>query len=75
MQSSIKRKDLDTIDILVPPSNVQKEFCKLVGSLLDGQYSKNAENIELASLRDLLLPKLLSGEIELGQAQELAEVE
>lgn len=75
VQSSIKRKDLDTIDILVPPSNVQKEFCKLVGSLLDGQYSKNAENIELASLRDLLLPKLLSGEIELRQAQELAEVE
>ncbi|MFA0436458.1 restriction endonuclease subunit S [Vibrio breoganii] len=65
VQSSIKRKDLDTIDILVPPSNVQKEFCKLVGSLLDGQYSKNAENINLASLRDILLPKLLSGEIDL----------
>lgn len=73
VQSSIKRKDLDTIDILVPPSNVQKEFCKLVGSLLDGQYSKNAENIELASLRDLLLPKLLSGEIELGTSEELVE--
>ncbi|MEZ8806250.1 restriction endonuclease subunit S [Vibrio sp. 10N.222.54.F12] len=67
VQSSIKRKDLDTIDILVPPSNVQKEFCKLVGSLLDGQYSKNAENIELASVRDTLLPKLLSGEIDLGK--------
>ncbi|PML92989.1 restriction endonuclease subunit S [Vibrio breoganii] len=69
VQSSIKRKDLDTIDILVPPSNVQKEFCKLVGSLLDGQYSKNAENINLASLRDILLPKLLSGEIELDIAE------
>jgi type I restriction enzyme S subunit len=65
VQSSIKRKDLDTIDILVPPSNVQKEFCKLIGNLLDGQYSKNAENINLASLRDTLLPKLLSGEIVL----------
>ncbi|HGF7510997.1 TPA: restriction endonuclease subunit S [Vibrio cholerae] len=73
VQSSIKRKDLDTIDILVPPSNVQKEFCKLVGSLLDGQYSKNAENIELARLRDTLLPKLLSGEIELGSSEELVE--
>ncbi|KPN78244.1 restriction endonuclease subunit S [Shewanella sp. Sh95] len=74
VQSSIKRKDLDTIDILVPPSNVQKEFCKLVGSLLDGQYSKNAENIELASLRDLLLPKLLSGEIELANAVDKVTV-
>ncbi|MDP2589614.1 MULTISPECIES: restriction endonuclease subunit S [Vibrio] len=69
VQSSIKRKDLDTIDILVPPSNVQKEFCKLVGGLLDGQYSKNAENINLASLRDTLLPKLLSGEIDLENVQ------
>lgn len=66
VQSSIKRKDLDTIGILVPSSNVQKEFCKLVGSLLDGQYRKNAENIELTKLRDTLLPKLLSGEIDLG---------
>lgn len=74
VQSSIKRKDLDTIDILVPPSNIQKSFCKLVGSLLDGQYSKNAENIDLASLRDTLLPKLLSGEIELGEVEEQAEV-
>ena len=74
VQSSIKRKDLDTIDILVPPSNVQKEFCKLVGSLLDGQYSKNAENIDLASLRDTLLPKLLSGEINLDTTEELIEV-
>ncbi|WP_158136015.1 restriction endonuclease subunit S [Photobacterium damselae] len=71
VQSSIKRKDLDTIDILVPPSNVQKEFCKLVGSLLNGQYSKNAENINLASLRDTLLPKLLSGEIELGKCEDI----
>ncbi|WBA17867.1 restriction endonuclease subunit S [Salinivibrio kushneri] len=74
VQSSIKRKDLDTIDILVPPSNVQKEFCKLVGSLLDGQYRKNAENIELASLRDALLPKLLSGELLLTNYREVANV-
>ncbi|WP_232600138.1 restriction endonuclease subunit S [Photobacterium carnosum] len=73
VQSSIKRKDLDTIDILVPPSNVQKEFCKLIGNLLDGQYSKNAENINLASLRDTLLPKLLSGEIELEQTESIVE--
>ncbi len=66
VQSSIKRKDLDTIDILVPPTDVQKAFSNMVGSLLDGQYSKGAENIDLAKLRDTLLPKLLSGEIILN---------
>lgn len=68
VQSSIKRKDLDTIDILVPPTSIQKEFCRLVGCLLDGQYNKNDENIDLANLRDTLLPKLLSGEIDLENA-------
>ena len=65
VQSSIKRKDLDAIDILVPPSSIQKLFCNLVTGLLDAQYHKNTESTKLANLRDTLLPKLLSGEIEL----------
>lgn len=65
VQSSIKRKDLDTISILIPPSSIQQTFCSFIEQILDAQYSKTDENIELAKLRDALLPKLLSGEIEL----------
>lgn len=65
VQSSIKRKDLDTISILIPSSRIQQTFCLIVEQFLDTQYSKSVENIELAKLRDTLLPKLLSGEIEL----------
>jgi type I restriction enzyme S subunit len=73
VQSSIKRKDLDTIDILIPCKGIQIAFCRLVGTLLDAQFSKNTENIELTKLRDTFLPKLLSGEIDLGVRQGFVE--
>jgi type I restriction enzyme S subunit len=63
VQSSIKRKDLDTIDILLPPEKVQERFSTLVAKYLDTQFSKTQENLELEKLRDTLLPKLLSEEI------------
>jgi type I restriction enzyme S subunit len=65
VQSSIKRKDLDTIDILIPPLAIQGIFSELVSSFLDTQFSKMQENLALEKLRDTLLPKLLSGGISL----------
>jgi type I restriction enzyme S subunit len=65
VQSSIKRKDLNTIDILTPPVAIQQKFSELAAGFLDTQFSKAQENIALEKLRDTLLPKLLSGEIDL----------
>jgi len=65
VQSSIKRKDLDTIDILVPTPSIQITFCEFVEPLIDEQFVNNTQNNDLAIIRDTLLPKLLSGEIDL----------
>jgi type I restriction enzyme S subunit len=65
VQSSIKRKDLDTIDILVPKPSIQIAFCEFVEPLIDEQFVNNTQNNDLAIIRDTLLPKLLSGEIDL----------
>lgn len=65
VQSSIKRKDLDTIDILVPTPSIQIAFCEFVEPLLDEQFVNNTQNSDLAIIRDTLLPKLLSDEINL----------
>lgn len=62
VQASIKRKDLNTIDVLVPPLHIQKKF-----SLLVEPYIKKQQMLEsqtLIKLRDTLLPKLMSGEIK-----------
>ncbi|MFH4517418.1 restriction endonuclease subunit S [Vibrio alginolyticus] len=64
---------LEAEHIVIPSDDVLDAFVKQVSPMMDMIHSN--QNIELAKLRDTLLPKLLSGEIELGQAQELAEVE
>ncbi|HBC3445141.1 TPA: restriction endonuclease subunit S [Vibrio parahaemolyticus] len=60
---------------VIPTTDIAQKFWQLTGAMLKKAHQNRLENEELAQLRDTLLPKLLSGEIELGQAQELAEVE
>ncbi len=62
VQASIKRKDLETIDLLSPPINLQSKFQEFAKPFVKQQQSDEAT--KLAKLRDLLLPKLLSGELE-----------
>ncbi|HIF9352280.1 TPA: restriction endonuclease subunit S [Photobacterium damselae] len=55
---------LEAEHIVIPSDDVLDAFVKQVSPMMDMIHSN--ENIELAKLRDTLLPKLLSGEIELG---------
>ena len=59
VQASIKRKDLETIDLLKPNIEIQNVFDRVVSPLLKMQSHR--QNLVLGELRDLLLPKLLSG--------------
>ncbi len=64
VQASIKRQDLETIDLLSPPIALQNQFGAFVRPFIEMQQSD--ENERLGKLRDSLLPKLLSGEINLS---------
>ena len=50
--------------VLVPDEEILAKFEALAGSLMAQWESNNKENIILASLRDMLLPKLMSGELD-----------
>ncbi|TVL33706.1 restriction endonuclease subunit S [Shewanella algae] len=63
---------LEAEHIVIPSDDVLDAFVKQVSPMMDMIHSN--QNIELAKLRDTLLPKLLSGEIELGRTEEMAEV-
>jgi len=63
VQASIKRKDLETIDLLKPSIEIQNAFERIVKPI--AQKQAPLENTTLEKLRDTLLPKLLSGEIAL----------
>lgn len=65
VQASIKRKDLDTITILVPDGQIQNRFSEIINSILTQQFSKKLESEQLTKLRDTLLPKLISGELQI----------
>ena len=62
---SINKKSLECIKVIVPSLSVIKNYEAKINPL-DSYYRKNSdENQRLSSLRDTLLPKLMSGEIDL----------
>jgi len=59
--------------ICVPSEQAIREFQNLVRPLLDLIGSNVHEAHNLAEIRDLLLPKLMSGEIRLRDAEKTVE--
>ncbi|NVH52243.1 restriction endonuclease subunit S [Photobacterium damselae subsp. damselae] len=71
---SINQKDLKSLKVIKMSEDVANAFSKVI-SPLDERIKQNTQNtICLERLRDRLLPKLISGQITVGEAQkELAE--
>ena len=61
VQASIKRKDLETIDLLLPPVLLQNQFEEFIKPFVAVQQSN--QELELANIRDVILPKLMAGEL------------
>ena len=55
---------------IVPPNEILQKFGAISDLILGGNRSRNIENKSLSQLRDTLLPKLLSGEITLPEAEQ-----
>ena len=65
-QPLITQGDMNKVSILIPDQETLHDFETLVGKLMD-QYEANLlENNKLAELRDTLLPKLMSGELDVS---------
>ncbi len=59
--------------LVVPTTGIAKRFGDAVGPLLARAKANSEQNANLAALRDTLLPKLLSGEIRVPDAEKLME--
>ncbi|MGV6816917.1 MAG: restriction endonuclease subunit S [Thiotrichales bacterium] len=70
---SINQKDLKALLIVKPENKILAVFSRVVGSLDEEIRIQTEEIITLSTLRDSLLPKLLSGEISLTEAQDKTE--
>lgn len=68
-QPLITQGDMNKVPILIPDNETLLKFETLVGQLMK-QYQVNLlENDKLAELRDALLPKLMSGKIDVSSVQ------
>ena len=62
---SINSQDLKNLQIVIPPSETIEEFEKIVAPIDAEIRSNHEQNQYLTQLRNILLPKLMSGEIDL----------
>ena len=62
---AIVTRDFETETITVLSNTDSEKFTYIVESIYEQILFKQQENIRLTQLRDTLLPKLMSGEIEL----------
>ncbi len=71
--TGIKNLDISGIiereEIVIPSYDLIERFDKVCQSLYRNIYNNGLENERLASLRDALLPQLLSGEIDVSELQ------
>ncbi len=63
-QPKITQANLNRIPIIVPHTSLLEKFDEIVGYLLSYSANLKAKNANLRQTRDLLLPKLISGEVD-----------
>lgn len=70
---SVSKDDISTLRVLIPDECLVSEFGRLVEPI-DARYLSNEmQSRTLAATRDALLPKLLSGEVRVAEAERVVE--
>ena len=69
VQPKISQANLRSIQVVVPPQHELDAFNELIRPLFDQIRQNQGQSKALASLRDALLPKLMSGEIDVSGIQ------
>lgn len=68
--STITRQTFDAVRVVLPPEHVCQKFEQSTVGLFDALLSNVNESRSLAQLRDTLLPKLISGELRVGDVDK-----
>ena len=69
---TLNRNHVHNLPVVVSPEKLLKHFSAFAGPLFDLSHNNEAESRTLAALRDTLLPKLMSGELRIRDAEKLA---
>jgi type I restriction enzyme S subunit len=69
VQLKINQGNLNSIRITIPDINVVKQFSAIIDCFFEKYRVNSEKNQRLSTLRDTLLPKLMSGEIDVKQVE------
>lgn len=64
---NLNKTQFGRMEVLIPSVAAMSDFDKIVEPIFNKILSNQLENIRLANLRDLLLPKLMSGELDVSE--------
>ena len=65
--NAVTKKDMESIMLLRPTNSVVEEFEAVVAPMADLVANLSQQNIALREVRDLLLPRLVSGELDVSE--------
>ena len=66
VQPKFNKTDFKNLPIVIPPADKLRKFSETVSPMFDLISQNNVENQKLSALRDTVLPKLMSGEIDVS---------
>ena len=66
-QPKINQENLNRIPLVSPPRDLLERFDQIVNPICDDIVILDRKNINLRKTRDLLLPKLISGELDVSE--------
>ncbi|MCY2979243.1 MAG: restriction endonuclease subunit S [Planctomycetota bacterium] len=73
VQDNINLETISRTYFVMPPIKPQNEFYKVFNPVNERIIRNERESLTLSALRDTLLPKLISGELRIPDAEKLAE--
>ncbi|MHC5728854.1 MAG: restriction endonuclease subunit S domain-containing protein, partial [Nostoc sp.] len=69
---TLNRNHVHSLPEIIPPISIVEAFEDLVISMFRKCRANEKQSVTLTSIRDTLLPKLLSGEIRVKEAEKIA---
>ena len=66
---NISKSKLTAFDVILPPNDIARAFSSHTTVLFDRIQLLQRQSVTLRTTRDLLLPKLISGEIDVSELE------
>ena len=69
VQPKVSQTNLKKVSVVIPPMHILKEFDGVIQPMFEDIRNRRAENERLTAIRDTLLPRLMSGKIDVSNIE------